>query len=497
MKHLRSRRETLRDVPITRIFVLLLISMAASGVHLATGDLAGMAPHVFFFASVISFGFLIRPQSLSLHYVSLVGVVELYFLFDYVFYGTLVCALGRTKVPLGTPMGEAYSDGYWVATASVLSFAVGVWLRSARRLPSRLAPPRHNEGRICRMVFTFTVLAGLAGLVILMRDPATRDQFLYAHIGLAPAVGMGRYTAAVFVLPSAGVALWYTATRALRKQRRFVSWRIASGVALFGLSLIHLAQGRRLMWLCTVLMALHLVRLASGFRVKTWHVAVSVPCILVISTFVEASKNRGISDVMTASEGAVVNSQDAILAMVDNSMGRFDLSAAIIADRPNQGYYFGRSFLESLTAALPSSMREEQHSNLRYQLGRLIYGSAHADLVSQEGSLVAETYANLGYAGCIIVFLVLGYCCASLDLRFQNAPTPLAAIGYAFALCRIGHHLVTVSHSSMPLTFYLFAPWILSLLLVKLGSPHQQAQRSLANVSGFTPVGQTVEARVR
>jgi len=424
--------------------------------------------------------------------LSLTGVVELYFLFDYFFDGTLVCAGQTSNVFLGTSMEEAWADGYWVATVSVLAFAVGVWLRSEGRLasqPTRAATPPY-EARTCVVVFGFTVLAGILGLVMLLGDPSMRDHFFYEHIGLAPPVGMGRYSVALYVLPSAGVALWYTSTRIWGKRLRSAFWRAASVAALFGLSLIHLAQGRRLMWLCTILMALHLVKVAGVFRLKMWHVAASIPFILVVSSFVEAAKHTGMAAIATVPEmtSVSVTSKEAMLNMVNNSVSRFAVSADIIANRPNKGYYFGLSFLESLTGVLPASMRGEERYNMRNELGELIYGSSRVHLVSEEGSLIAEAYANLGYAGCVIVFLVLGYLCASLDLRFQNATTPLAAIGYAFALFRIGHHLVTVSHSSVPLTFDVFLPWVVALLLVKFHSPHRfDHSRALRRFSVLTP----------
>jgi len=462
--------------------LLLVLSAGSCAIHLQTGSIAGAAPYVFCLTLLLCFGIVSRAKGFASYHVSMVGIVEGYFILDYVIYGTMVCAQQFSKVPLGSTMQDAYSDGYWVGAASLLCFAVGVricnWAQRDRVPLARTL--RARETSICRTVFGVFVALGIVSLVVLLTDPNVRNELLYQHIGIVPAVGMGRYSAAVFILPSVAAALLYVSTvkrdgKAGSKFRRFLL-----AAMLVGLSLIHLAQGRRLMWLCALLLAVQFGHLGGLFRLRTWVVLVSIPGVIVTASYFEASKNTGLRDIASIPEKVAITSGDAILRMIQNSVGRFDTSAALIANRQQRGYYLGLTFVESVQSAMPSAMRGEERYNLRLELADLIYGPSRRNLMSEEGSLVAEAFANFGYAGALIVFLPLGYLCAYLDRRFQHVRSPIAAVGYAFALFRVGHHLVTVSHSALPLTVDLFVPWVVALLAMRLFAGRARAPRAVS-----------------
>jgi hypothetical protein len=154
--------------------------------------------------------------------------------------------------------------------------------------------------------------------------------------------------------------------------------------------------------------------------------------------------------------------------MVDNSVGRFDTTAALIVDRETQPYYYGETFLMAPLQILPVSAGFERSRGVREELGELIYGAFDQGLVSQEASLVGELYANFGYFGVMGGFLLVGFGAAFLDGRCHHSRHPIVALGYGLCLFRAVHQLATASTSWFPLTFLAFVPWLCAVAVAQV-----------------------------
>ena len=110
--------------------------------------------------------------------------------------------------------------------------------------------------------------------------------------------------------------------------------------------------------------------------------------LLLVSGWMEASKNLGWSTALERIEIGQLADGNRILDMVDNSVGRFDTTAALIVNRETLPYYKGETFLLAPLQVLPVSAGMERSRGVREELGELIYGAFGQGLVSQEASLV-------------------------------------------------------------------------------------------------------------
>jgi hypothetical protein len=113
---------------------LVLITGA---VHFANGSPAGANAYLFLAVLLLSFGIYSRGMRRQNYWLSLTGLVEAWFLFDYCAYGTAVSVLQRSKTPLPASMDEAYSRTYLVGALAFLAFACGAHAGFARSRISR------------------------------------------------------------------------------------------------------------------------------------------------------------------------------------------------------------------------------------------------------------------------------------------------------------------------------------------------------------------------
>jgi hypothetical protein len=451
-----------------RIALIVMLVLVAVGVHFANGSPAGANAYLFFAVLLLSFGIYSRGMHRQNYWLSLTGLVEAWFLFDYCFYGTAVSVLQRSKTPLVASIDDAYSRTYLVGALAFLAFACGAYAGFARSRVSRSAQAaaraligvirarRHafrNERRQ-HAVFLFFTIAGLLSIMVLLLDPESRQQLLFDHVGLSPREGMGRYTSLFFMLPTTAVGLWY-----LSKPRRQYS-RVLTMAGLFLIAALHLGCGRRLMWAGTMLLVFHLLRVRGIFTLRARYLAVALPLVLLVSLWMEATKNIGWYEAANAIDVTAIADGNKVFDMVDNSVGRFDTTAALIADRETQPYYYGKTFLLAPLQVLPVSAGLERSRGVREELGELIYGEFDKGLVSQEASLVGELYANFGYFGVLGGFLLVGFGAAFLDGRCHHSRHPIVALGYGLCLFRAVHQLATASTSWFPLTFLAFVPWL-------------------------------------
>ena len=447
-----------------RVALIVATVLIAGAVHFANGSPAGASAYLFLAALLFSFGTYTRGMRGQDYWLSLTGLVEAWFIFDYCFYGTAVSVLGRSKTPLATTLGDAYSRSYLVGALAFIAFACGAWAGFARarvrRRKLRLEPP--TTRRIQRAVFFVFTAAGVASLAVLLHDPESRQQLFFAHTGLSPRLGMGRYTALLFILPTTAVGLWYLAGPKRPRSRMLTM------AALFLIAAIHLGGGRRLMWAGAMLLVFHLLKVRGIFTLRALHVVAAVPVVLLLSVWLESAKNEGWYEAAGAIDIRALANGDKLFAMVDNSAGRFDTTAALIADRESLPYYHGETFLMAPLQVLPVSAGLERSRGVRQELGELIYGSFGQGLVSQEASLVGELYANFSYAGVLAGFLLVGFSAAFLDGRCHRSRQPMVALGYGLCLFRAMHQLCTASTSWFPLTFLAFAPWLCALAVTRL-----------------------------
>jgi len=430
-----------------RAALIIALTVAAAAVHYAHGSPAG--PSAYLFCAVVLAAFAIYSRGLHAknYWLSLTGLVEAWFLFDYCIYGTAVSVLARSKTPLAASIDDAYARTYFVGALAFAAFAIGAHFGFTRPHLPRLRRPRPS-----RWVYLLFTAAGVLSIAVLLHDPESRQQLLYSHVGLAPREGMGRYTALLFMLPSTAVGLWYLS--------KHIHARFVTIAALFLIAAIHLGCGRRLMWAGTMLMIFHLLKVRGIFTLRTRHLAAALPIVLLVSVWMESSKNTGWTVAADSINIQSLTDGSRIFDMVDNSAGRFDTTAALITDRDTEPYYYGKTFLLATLQVLPVSAGLPRSLGVREELGELIYGSFGAGLASQEASFVGELYANFSYAGVLAGFLLVGFFAAWLDARCHHSRQPLIAIGYGLCLFRAVHQLATASTSWFPLTFLAFLPWL-------------------------------------
>ena len=442
--------------------LIFTLAVAAAAAHYANGSPAGMHAYLFFGTLLAVFSVYSRGMHGRNYWLSLTGLVEAWFVFDYCLYGTALAVLGRSKAPLAASMGEAYSRAYLVGALALLAFACGAHFGSLR-LPG--PGPKGwglRAGKLARRVFLLFTAAGVVSVIVLLLDPESRQQLFFEHVGLVPREGMGRYTSLLFMLPTTAVGLWYLSGR----KRPYSRWLTMAG--LFLIAAIHLGYGRRLMWAGTMLLILHLCKVRGIFKLRARYLAVALPLLILVSVWMEASKNLGWYAATESIQISRLADGNKVFDMVDNSVGRFDTTAALIANRETLPYYYGETFLMAPLQVLPVSAGFERSRGVREELGELIYGAFGRGLVSQEASLVGELYANFSYAGVMAGFLVVGFGAAFLDARCHHSRHPLVALGYGLCLFRAIHQLATASTSWFPLTFLAFLPWLCTAAAVRL-----------------------------
>jgi hypothetical protein len=456
-------------------FIATLV-LAAVAAHFSYGSPAGANAYLFFATVLLSFGIYSRGMRRQNYWLSLTGLVEAWFIFDYCFYGTAVSVLQRSKTPLPASLDEAYSRTYLVGALAFLAFACGAHAGFARSRISRgargtarlligaLRARRHafRSERLQRWVFLFFTLAGVLSIVVLLLDPESRQQLFYDHVGLSPREGMGRYTSLFFMLPTTAVGLWYLS----KPKRRYSRVLIMAG--LFLIAALHLGCGRRLMWAGTMLLVFHLCKVRGIFTLRARYLAVALPLVLLVSLWMEATKNIGWYAAADAIDIRALADGDKVFDMVDNSVGRFDTTAALIVNRETLPYYYGETFLMAPLQVLPVSAGFERSRGVREELGELIYGAFDKGLVSQEASLVGELYANFSYFGVLGGFLLVGFGAAFLDGRCHHNRHPIVALGYGLCLFRAVHQLATASTSWFPLTFLAFVPWLCAIAVAQV-----------------------------
>ncbi|MCL5746280.1 MAG: hypothetical protein M1541_20505, partial [Acidobacteria bacterium] len=433
---------------------MLLLCGGSACVQYSAGSPGGLPGYLCLASVFVVTTLLAESKAPAEYFLSLSGLVELWLVLEYVVYATFVSTTGLTKVPTAGSPEESYRLAYLAGAAAVAGFGCGLLLaRRGRRESDAAMNMNEDQAGLCReavivrrVMFAF-VLAGIFGLYVLVSDPNIRQQLLYERIGFHVPAGMGRYVGMVFILPTTAVAYWYAAFYDRRFHRRWSrAWSIG---LLLAISLMHLLQGRRLIWICTVIMIFHLLRLDRSecgrdtlFRLRGWHIALAMPLLLLAFAGVETSRNRGwlvMPDQMNVQEWLP---GERIVETLHNAVGRFDVSAAMAESRDYYGYLYGRTFGEAPLQALPLSMRPPGLPVLRRELGELIYNSFLAHLVSQEVSLPAELHANFGMAGVFLGMALVGWSTARLDAKIGRSHSPLGAIGYGLCLFRVTHHLV-------------------------------------------------------
>jgi hypothetical protein len=459
-----------------RATLIAALALVACAVHLANGSPAGANAYLFLATLLLFFGIYSRGMRWQNYWLSLTGLVEAWFLFDYCLYGTAVSVLQRSKIPLAGSMDDAYSRTYLVGALAFLAFACGAHAGFARSSISRrargavvaliaaLRARRYalHRKRLQRAVFLLFTVAGVLSIIVLLFDSESRQQLFFEHVGLSPRAGMGRYAALLFMLPSTAVGLWYLSKPKRRRPRVLVM----AGLCL--LAAIHLGCGRRLMWAGTMLLVFHLCKVSGICNLRARHFAAALPLVLMVSLWMEATKNIGWYAAAGAIDIGALADGDRVFDMVDNSVGRFDTTAALIVDRETLPYYYGETFLMAPLQVLPVSAGFERSRGVREELGELIYGAFEQGLVSQEASLVGELYANFSYAGVLAGFLIVGFGAAFLDGRCHHNRHPMVALGYGLCLFRAVHQLATASTSWFPLTFLAFVPWLCAMAITQV-----------------------------
>jgi len=445
-----------------RALLISSLVIAAVAVQYANGSPAGWTAYLFFATLLVSCTLYspgLRGQN---YWLSLTGLVEVWFLLDYCAYGTAVSVLQRSKAPLAAGMHDAYARTYLVGALAFLAFAGGAAAGFKWRRPWtgawRVARPK----LAARTVFLLFTIAGVISIAVLLLDPESRQQLFFDHVGLSPRQGMGRYTSLLFMLPTTAVGLWFL----WQPERRFPRFLTMAG--LFLIAAIHLGSGRRLMWAGTMLLIFHLCKVRGIFELRPRHLALALPLVVLVSLWMEASKNLGWYTAAGAIDIRALADGNKVFDMVDNSVGRFDTTAALIANRETSSYYYGQTFLAAPLQVLPVSAGFERSRGVREELGALIYGAFGQGLVSQEASLVGELYANFSYAGVLGGFLLVGLVSAFLDVRCHHRRDPIIAIGYGLCLFRVIHQLATASTSWFPLTFLAFVPWLCAVALERV-----------------------------
>jgi hypothetical protein len=62
---------------------------------------------------------------------------------------------------------------------------------------------------------------------------------------------------------------------------------------LFLIAALHLGCGRRLMWAGTMLLVFHLCKVRGIFTLRARYLVVAIPLVLLVSLWMEATKNIG------------------------------------------------------------------------------------------------------------------------------------------------------------------------------------------------------------
>ncbi len=446
-----------------RMALLVTIAVIAAAVHYSNGSPAGLSPYAFLAVMPLACSIYSRGMGGRNYWLSLTGLVEAWFVFDYCAYGTALAVLGRSKTPLPASLDDAYSRSYLVGLLAVTAFSCGAHLGFTQgAFPARIKTLGAGIRKPMRAVFLLFTLAGVASLIVILLDDDSRQRLFFEHVGLSPREGMGRYTSLSFMLPTTAVGWWL-----LSRPNRHRSGPLAVA-GLFLLAAIHLGFGRRLMWASTLLLIFHLLKVQRIFTLRFHHFVVAVPLVLLVSGWMEASKNLGWYTAVDRIQFRDLADADKVFDMVDNSVGRFDTTAALIVNRDCLPYYNGATFLLAPLQLLPVSAGMERSRGVREELGELIYGSFGQGLVSQEASLVGELYANFSYLGVFTGFLVVGFAAAFLDARCHHSREPMVAIGYGLCLFRAVHQLATASTSWFPLTFLAFLPWLCAVAAARL-----------------------------
>ena len=443
-----------------RSALIITIAALAAAAHYRFSSPAGWPAYLFLAAMLLVTTFYSRGMRGRNYWLSLTGLIEAWFIFEYGLYGTAIAALGRSKIPLPVPLDHAYARAYLVGTLALVAFACGAHIAFAKPRAPGTGHAAPSTG-----VFVLFVLAGAGSLIVLLADPVSRQQLLYEHVGIIPRVGMGRYTALVFMLPTTAISLWY-----LSAPKRHYS-RLLIMAGLFALAALHLGYGRRLMWAGAMLMVFHLLKLRGIFTFRPRYLLIAAPVILIVSAWVEAGKNVGWTMAVECIPLHDLARPEMLVNMVDHSFGRFDFTAALIANRDFQPYHRGRTFLLAPLQVLPVSAGLPRSLGVREELGELIYGSFGQSMVSQEVSLVGELYANFSFAGVLLGFFAVGFGAAYLDVRCHDSAAPAVAIGYGLCLFRVIHQLATASTSWVPLTLLAFAPWLIAVAVTRAWRP--------------------------
>lgn len=111
---------------------IVALAAGAAGMHYSHGSPAGWAAYLFMGALVLVFGIYSRGMRGQNYWLSLTGLVEAWFIFDYCVYGTALSVLGRSKAPLPESLDQAYSRAYLVGTLALVAFACGAHLAGLR-----------------------------------------------------------------------------------------------------------------------------------------------------------------------------------------------------------------------------------------------------------------------------------------------------------------------------------------------------------------------------
>jgi hypothetical protein len=291
-----------------------------------------------------------------------------------------------------------------------------------------------------------------------MTDADMRDQILYQQTYFRAPEGMGRYLILVYILPSTLMGLLYCWLKRQRRRRSpflyIFAWQLAS--------LPHMLQGRRLMWLGCEVMGVHIAARLKLFKVRAWHLLLITPVMIFVFSFYEATKNYGYADIGRITMTDIVDTPH-LVRMYSNSIGRFEISAAVILNHKQGSYLYGMTFLQAPLQLIPSVARNAR-SNLTIEgeIGQQIYGDSGAANVSQAASAFAELFANFGSLGVLFGFSIIAYVATRLDIVLSMSDSAMGTLMYCLLLFRWPHQLVTESGVWLPMTAFAFLPLFLA-----------------------------------
>jgi hypothetical protein len=460
--------------------VLVIILAAASMlVHVLAGSPAGFGVYVFAASLLLAFVLMGSLRtSASVPALSLTNVLWAWLVFEYLLDGSAVSVLGVTSAALRSLPADAYSRAYLAGTAAVIGLLLSSFTQNGmvrRSVRTALADERRRI-RIAELVFGCFGVAGVVSLIVLLKDEEVYGRLLYQNMGLAPRAGLGRYSGLVFILPTTLIATWFLLTNRSRPHRSVLVNAILVSVP-FGISLLHLAQGRRLVWAGTVMMALHILQRRRLARLRLWWVVAGICVALPLFNWVGVNRSTGLADVFQPGVVSVPLFEiQSTLTTLHDGAGRFDITAALIQDRDQKGFYWGATLLQAPLFLLPVALGRPRPLGIHEDIGRILYGDMHVDLVSQAPSAVAELYCNFGYAGVVIGFFLLGALCKMIDGRWARSCDPIAGIAYGLCLFRLPHHLVTAASVWFGLTVFAFSPLILTAVAIWMLPPSKTSR---------------------